>query len=81
MPWDLIWVAILFGGFLIPFGVFEIISLRRGVDPDNPKAHTLTASVRRWAGIAPARWWRWLTIPALAVLFAWLPIHFLTPWL
>lgn len=76
MPWDLVWALVL-GVFLLSYAVFEIWA-KLALDDNRG---TLTAAVRRWAGISPYQRRAWITIPLLSVLFLWLPVHFLTPWL
>lgn len=42
---------------------------------------TLTRFVREKAGIYPYQRRVWFWGPVLGLLFLWLPVHFLTPWL
>lgn len=79
MSWTWLWALILLG-FVVIFGISEVAALRSEAPAAN-HSHTLTATVRTWIGIDPQAPRRFVLVPLAALLFAWLPIHILTPWL
>ncbi|RZS39132.1 hypothetical protein EV193_104348 [Herbihabitans rhizosphaerae] len=58
---------------LVLFAVAEYAGYLEGL--------TFTRWIRRGLGISPARWWRWITIPATWAFCLWLPIHLTTRFL
>lgn len=79
MSWAWLWAIILLG-FVVIFGISEVAALR-SEEPSAAHSHTLTATVRHWIGIDTGHPRRFVLIPLLALLFVWLPVHILTPWL
>lgn len=76
--WDVVWLAITSGG-LLAFGVAETLGLR---DRSQGKpSGTYSAALRRWLGVEPAKWWRWISIPAFLGSLALFGIHITTPWI
>lgn len=72
MNWDWIW------GIFWTVGLSGFVALQvAGIAKDNPFSRHL----RKWMGVAPQRWWRYITIPALWSFLEWFGIHITTPWL
>lgn len=77
MNWDLAW-GVFLGAAGIGFGVLETLGVR--ARNSGKPTGTLTAAVRRWLGIDPSHWRRWIFGPLFGVLLGWLGLHMLTPW-
>jgi hypothetical protein len=76
--WDVAWAAIT-GGGLIAFGIAEYLGIR---DRDKGKpTGTYSAALRRWFGIQPTHWRRWILGPLFGLGLGVLGVHILTPWL
>lgn len=76
--WDWTWIGITAGG-LAAFGIAEARALQ---ERSNGKpGGTYSAALRRWGGIEPAKWWRFITIPAFLGALALFGLHITTPYL
>ncbi|PXY33567.1 hypothetical protein BAY59_10825 [Prauserella coralliicola] len=75
--WDWTWTGLL-GGFLAGFAVFETLALRERAR--GKPGGTLTAYLKRWIGIEPRHWRRWILGPLFGGGLAVLGVHILGPW-
>jgi hypothetical protein len=76
--WDIAWLAITAGG-LTAFGVAEGLALRER--SQGKGGGTYSAALRRWFGIEPAKWWRWIAGPIFGLGLAIFGVHILMPWM
>lgn len=76
--WDITWLVITAGG-LTAFGIAEYLGIRDRTQ--GKPTGTYSAALRRWFGIEPTRWWRWIAGPVFGLALAVFGVHILTPWL
>jgi hypothetical protein len=77
MNWDAIWTTLI-GASVAGFAVLETLALR---DRARGKpGGTLTAYLKRWIGISPQHWRRWILGPLFGGGLALLGVHILTDW-
>ncbi|ALG07656.1 hypothetical protein [Kibdelosporangium phytohabitans] len=78
MNWDLVWTAFV----TVTVGVFAVLEIRGlKADPRGKNYGTLSAALRRWLGIEPAKPRRWWLGSVFGAFWLWFVVHILTPWL
>lgn len=69
MNWDTIWTVVSIIFILVVGAIEGIALLTRNME------NTLSSKLRKWFGIEPARWWRWLSVPAFIGFLIWFGYH------
>jgi hypothetical protein len=78
MNWDLAWGAFL-GAAGLTFGVLETLGIQ--ARNNGKPTGTLSAALRRWLGLDPVHWRRFLLGPLFAGGLGLLVVHILTAWI